>query len=326
MNDILGIKINTDRQKDRFFVDGHVDLPYYMMNHAKSQTAATLDHGPFTLEKAAQSGVRLFCTALYCEDKYNGEASYSRFQEILKYTHKTYKRVPVIGKKAELEQIKASENQIGTVLLLENADVLAGKSEHLEAIMEAGIRMVGLTHVGKNRLADGNMVRYSDGFRSRGKEIVQELTQSGIIIDIAHLHEKCFWQLLDITDAAIITSHTGIKNICNTPRNIDLEMAGKICERNGIIGITFNPEMLSLDGKADAEKVFMHLDTIVQCYGPINLGIGSDFCGYDVETEGLEDITGLKRLINILSAHGYDKESIKGIMGGNWLRFYETVF
>ena len=62
------------KQEKAFFVDGHVDLPYFMMNHARKSNLSEIRDAPFTIEKAGRAGIRLFCTAIYCEDRFNGDA------------------------------------------------------------------------------------------------------------------------------------------------------------------------------------------------------------------------------------------------------------
>jgi len=91
-----------------------------------------------------------------------------------------------------------------------------------------------------------------------------------------------------------------------------------------MVGITFNPEMLSPGGEARLENVFAHFDTVVQKFGPQGVGIGSDYCGFDLVTEGLEDITGITALIDVMLDHGYPSEDVNDIMGRNWLRIYES--
>ena len=82
--------------------------------------------------------------------------------------------------------------------------------------------------------------------------------------------------------------------------------------------------MLAPGGKACLEDVFAHLDTVVQKFGPKCVGIGSNYCGFDFVTEGVEDITGITALIDIMLNHGYAHEDINDIMGRNWLRIYES--
>jgi membrane dipeptidase len=128
------------------------------------------------------------------------------------------------------------------------------------------------------------------------------------------------------TEVPIISSHTGLREICDLQRNINLEQASRIFERGGMVGIAFNPDMLSPEGSANMETVFAHLDTLVQRFGPEGVCIGSDFCGYEGTTEGLEDITGIFGLREVMRTHGYDEGTVSRIMGLNWLRLFESLF
>ena len=305
-----------------FIVDGHVDLPYFMMNHSNAPSLSALDDAPFTLEKARKSGVRLFCTALYCADTYNGAGSFQHFQDVLQFTVEHFDGVALVKNRGDLEILQQSPQPTATLFLLENADALTENLSYIPRMKQEGIVIVGLTHAGNNRLADGNDVFHSDGLTPDGREVIRALTGNGLLIDIAHLHPRCFWQLLDITEAPIISSHTGIRELCNIQRNIDLEQAGEIIKRDGTVGLTFNPDMLAVDGNASTEHVFAHLDTLVQKFGPDGVGIGSDFCGFEHVTEGLDDITGTHHLVEMMRAHGYGEGSINKILGLNWLRLF----
>jgi membrane dipeptidase len=90
-----------------------------------------------------------------------------------------------------------------------------------------------------------------------------------------------------------------------------------------MVGITFNPEMLAGPGRFGIERMFEHVDTYVQRFGPDAIGIGSDFCGFDETLIDAEDITGVEKLIEIMLSAGYGREAVNQIMGGNWIRFFE---
>jgi membrane dipeptidase len=307
----------------RLYVDAHVDLPYFMMHQSEDVTLNHLNQGPFTLQGAFEAGFRLFFTAIYCADRFNGAPAFQNLQTVLRYTREHYDKVEVIKDRKTLDALTADPFKMGTVLLLENADALAGNYWYIGNLRDEGILLVGLTHAGKNRLGDGNAVFHSDGLTDTGREVIEALQDHGLVIDVAHLHPKCFWQLLDITEAPLVTSHTGVRNINKNPRNIDFEQAREIIGRNGMIGLSFNPELLSESGQANIDSVFSHLDTLVQKFGPDGIGIGSDFCGYDGSADGLEDVRKVSDLTPLMREHGYDEKAIEGILGLNWLGFLE---
>lgn len=314
-----------DSKPDTLYVDGHVDLPYFMANHAPDRIFDDLEIGPVTPDTVKKSGVRLFNTAIYCQDIFNGEKALSHFEANFDFTRQILDNVIHVKRKSDIIELKNNSYLLGTVFLLENADVLAGNNSLIQSLRDQGIFIVGLTHIGTNRLADGNAVMHSEGITSEGREVVHVLKDNNILIDVAHLHPSCFWQLMDLIDTPCVSSHTGISERYNTPGNLDMEQIKQIADRGGLVGITFNSEMLSTNGEADVEDIFIHIDTVVQKFGPDYAALGSDFCGFDTPATGMEDFTGVSNLEKVLTKHGYQKDAIEKIMGLNWLRIYEGL-
>lgn len=305
--------------------DGHIDLPYFMMRKAPGLSFTDLEDGPFTPAKARSSGLRLFCTALYCEDRFNGSAAFRNFQELLRFSLDCLGQDLIIRSMDGLKRLQGKAYRLGTVLLLENADPLVGHLSEVPRLKAAGVLFVGLTHIGRNRIADGNSVVSPLGITREGRDLIQVLDKNGLGIDVAHLHPQCFWELMKQGPATVLTSHTGVRELCDLPRNIDLHQARAILERKGMIGITFNPEMLSPERCADIALVFRHMDTLVQRFGPEGIGIGSDLCGFDLPTEGLEDVRGIERLGRFMLDSGYGEEATAKILGLNWVEFIGRV-
>jgi membrane dipeptidase len=316
----------TGNLKGSVLVDGHVDLTYYLMNLSEDLPLSALEDGPFTLNKIREVGLRLFSSALYCQDEFNGEGAVRHLKEILNFTLDHFDEVLIVKGHADLASIQEDPEIVGTLFLLENADALVGNLSFVEEMIEAGVRIVGLTHRGRNRIGDGDGVLVPGGFSPEGMEVIGVLDDLGLLIDVAHLHPKCFWKLLDMFDGPIVSSHTGIRTVCDIQRNIDMQQAEEIIGRGGLVGVTFNPEMLTPGGRANLEHVFIHIDVLVQKFGPEGVGIGSDFCGFDQVAEGLEDVTKIPQLAEMMLEHGYGEGAVEKIMGRNWLRLYENLF
>ncbi len=314
-----------DPKPDTLYVDGHIDLPFFMAAHAPDMIFDDLDTGPVTPDTVKRSGVRLFNTAIYCQDIYNGGKARIHFQNNLDHANRILENVIHIRSGNDIQEIKNSEDAMGTVFLLENADALTNNTSLAMSLRDQGVYIVGLTHKGTNRLADGNEVMHSDGITPECREVVHVLLDNNILIDVAHLHPSCFWQLMDLVEGPCVSSHTGIRERCNIPRNLDLEQVRQIYDRNGLIGIAYDPKMLAPDAEADIEDIFIHLDIVVQKFGPDCVALGSDFCGYKKVTTGMEDLMGVNTLKGIMEGNGYSKEAVDKIMGINWLRIYEGL-
>jgi len=298
------------------WVDGHVDLPY-----ALAQKGAA----PFSMDQAREAGIRVFVTALYCADAFNGPSAQDHFQSVLDLALRHPQAAPLIRDANGWEECLWGEAGPGAVLLLENADILADGIE-IGWLKELGIRLVGLTHTGSNRLADGNAVPFSRGLTPEGSRAAQALHRGGLLLDVAHLHPVCFWELLDRVEGPLVSTHTGIRDILDTPRNLGLDQVDRMVERGGMVGISMNPEMLTGKRLASLSDVFRHLDTAVQRVGARGVGIGSDFGGFEGVTQGVEHMAKIGALSEEMLRHGYPQGAVDAVMGLNWVRVLGRLF
>ena len=314
----------NDRHSDLPIVDGHVDILYEMIRHHPDTPFHEISTGPVTLKKLEKGGIRIIVTALYCPDEHNGPGSAAEYLEgLFDMADKYLAGLNHILTAKEIDSCFKGETGIGKILLLENSDALLEMGT--DKLEESGLKVVGLTHAGRNRIGDGNGIRYPEGLTSEGKALVKILDNNGFAIDLAHLSQPCFWEVIDTFKGPVISSHTGISPLCDIPRNLSPEQVEIMLQRDGLIGITINPEMLSEDQIADAEDVFKHIDFIAQKYGVDGIALGSDLCGFDMVTSGAEDISKLKNLVEILERHGYPREAVQKIMGENWRLFYSSL-
>jgi len=305
-------------------IDAHVDLLYDLLRHHPETALADLPDAWVSLPKMEQGGVRVIVSAFYCEDAHNGlvkAADNLRF--LLEYSEKNLGEFKTIRTVEELECCYHDTGNPGALLLLENADALLEFPP--ETLKRKGFRVVGLTHVGKNRLGDGNAVADPGGLTPQGRDLVRELDRLGFAIDMAHLSVPCFSEVADIFSGPILSSHTGLRQFCDTPRNLSDEQIRIILSRGGVVGLAAFPGMLSASGKADISDVFRQIDWMVQKFGHQGIAIGSDFGGYDSVCEGFEDHSRLPVLVEMLSEAGYPDTVIEGILGGNWFRFFSGL-
>jgi len=153
-------------------------------------------------------------------------------------------------------------------------------------------------------------------------ELMDEL---GIIVDVSHLSESCFWDLVENHKKTIIASHSDCKALCNHPRNLTDEQLKAIAEKNGVIGINFYPRFLVKEGKATVDDLIKHIEHIEKTIGINHIGLGSDFDGIPSTPVGLEDVSKLPNLTAKLLEHGYSKKDIKKILGENFLRVIREI-
>ncbi len=305
-----------------FTIDGHLDIVFEMRQSHPNVPFHELDDLPVTLDKIRSANLLVIVAALYCPDTYNGGRSAGFLSDLVAYAEKYLTGLFHIASAKELTDC-IKQKTPGMIWLIENADGLLEFDRR--RLAETGIKVAGLTHVGRNRLGDGNNVSFPEGLTGKGKDLVRELAQEGFAFDAAHLAEPGFRDLARIYEGKIISSHTGVRSLCDIPRNLTRDQIAVILERKGVIGIAADPQMLTPAGEASIEDIFNHIDWIAQSFGTEAIGIGTDFCGFYTTNSGFEDVTHLADLARMMLAHGYPPESVNEIMGGNWRVFYESL-
>ena len=305
-------------------IDGHVDLLYSLMRYSPGTAFSALTDGEITPDRLREGNVRLIISAFYCADPHNGPVTARAHLNDLYAQAQTLLRglTPILSA-GDLEQTWRGTGEPGVLYLLENADALV--DENVSRWQARGIRVVGLTHAGENRIGSGNGVNSSGGLTAAGLRLVRELARLGIVIDVAHLSDPCFWQLMDCYSGPLISSHTGFRRFCHLPRNLSDEQVRVLMDRNGMIGVSVNPDMLDKNLSAGLFQVVEQIDWLVQQYGDHQVAIGSDFGGFESTAPGMEHPGKFQSLAGGLQAIGYSQSAVENILGNNWYRFYKKL-
>ena len=224
------------------------------------------------------------------------------------------------------EIIKANEEgKIAAMLSIEGADVIEGRISMLRVYHRLGIRMVGLVHSLRNLLADGVADNRTKGGLSQfGVEVVEELDKLGMIVDVSHLSDAGFWDVLEISKDPVVASHSNARAVCNHPRNMTDDMIRALADRGGVMGMNFATDFVHPKNPS-VETLVDHIDHIVDLVGPEHVGLGSDFDGIPDTPRGLEDVSKMPSITKELVKRGYSEEYIRLILGGNHLRLIKRV-
>ncbi len=217
------------------------------------------------------------------------------------------------------------QGKTAALLSIEGADVLEGEVGVLRMFYRLGVRMVGLVHSLRNQLADGvTDARTRGGLSAFGVEVVEELHRLGVLIDVSHLNDAGFWDLLDVSTQPIVASHSNSRAVCAHARNLTDDQIGALADRKGVMGINFAPSFVH-PTRADVARVVDHIDQIVELVGADYVGLGSDFDGIRSTPLGLEDVSKLPNVTQELVRRGYPETEIRKILGENHLRVWKDV-
>jgi len=225
---------------------------------------------------------------------------------------------------AEIMQAN-EEGKIAAMLSIEGADIIEGRVGMLRVYHRLGVRMVGLVHSLRNLLADGVADnRTKGGLSVLGVQVVEELNRLGMIVDVSHLSDAGFWDVLETSKEPVVASHSNSRAVCPHPRNLTDDMIKALSDTGGVIGMNFAPDFVHKT-QPSVETLVDHIDHIVDLVGPGHVGLGSDFDGIPSTPVGLEDASKMPAITEELVKREYSEDYIRLILGGNHLRLIEEV-
>jgi len=236
------------------------------------------------------------------------------------------------------------DDKINLMLTIEGSAAIGDNLSMLRNLYRLGLRSLSLTHNPRNILADGYTEGPHAGLSYYGRALVQEATDLNMIIDLVHINERGFYDILDLTEQPVVVSHSNARSLCDHPRNLTDEQIKAVADRGGVVALNFMAYTIDLDvTNATLGKLLNHADHIVDLCGVNALGAGPDFVDYFIElliedckragepvemagyVQGIENIGKMGVFIDGPSSRGYSDTDIQKIMGGNVLDLYKRI-
>ena len=217
----------------------------------------------------------------------------------------------------------AIENGLSSsILAIEGGGGLMPDSREIDTLYRMGLRVMGLCW-DTNELATSAWDKEDLGLTELGKLMVDILSAYGIIIDVSHLSDRSFYDVIERTAYPVIATHSNFRDICASPRNLTLDMAKRIASRGGIIGLNLYPGFLSDSGVADKDDIYRHVDYALEHLGEDTLCFGCDIDGVEAYPCGFnEDESIHDTLVDILLKR-YSEGVVEKIAGLNAINFFK---
>ena len=226
------------------------------------------------------------------------------------------------------EDFERSEQQgkIAAVLGMEDGEPVAGELSILRNFYRLGVRNLGLVWGYPNCIGTGVSTDEpsTNGLTNFGKEVVKECNRLGIVIDVAHINEAGFDDVMDISDDPVINYHANAYALHNHPRNMRDSQIKQIAENGGVVNVIFF-FLHEEEGKNTVETLVDHIDYIVDLVGIEHVGIGSDFDGLEEALKTVKDASDYYKITSELLRRGYEEKEISKIIGGNLRRVFQQV-
>ncbi len=309
--------------------DAHCDTICRMTNEGYSLEKSNKT-GHLDIFRMQEGGIDIQIFAVFIEDIYKPDRSLRRALQLInsfdQEVKKNHSSISLARNFSQLQEIKNS-GKIAAILSIEGGEVLEGELGILNILYQLGVRLLTLTWNQRNQIADGiEEARTGSGLTNFGLQVIKEMNRLGMIIDVSHLSEKGFWEVVEQSQAPIVASHSNCYSLCSHPRNLKDEQLKAIADKRGVIGVTFVPRFLTeKKGKVTIEEIIKHIDYLVEKIGIDYVGLGSDFDGTKKLPVGLEGVEKYPYLTLELLKRGYRKEDINKILGDNLLRIFKEV-
>mgnify|MGYP006195946433 CR=1 FL=1 len=225
-----------------------------------------------------------------------------------------------IRSKADLERLisarKSDKQVIGAMLGIEGGHALEASLENLEKVFAAGVRMIGPTHFFDNEFGGSAHGENGAGLSDFGKSAVQKMNELGIFIDLAHASPAIVEDVLNLTTKPVMVSHTGVRAVLDSQRNLSDAQIRKIAANGGIIGIAFFDMAV---GEPELPNIIASIKHVRDLVGVEYVALGSD---YDGSVAVPFDITGLPLIVEGLMNAGFSEAEIRAVMGENVKNFF----
>lgn len=231
------------------------------------------------------------------------------------------------------------QDKISAVMTMEDACPIGEDIKNLAYCYEKGVRMVGLTWNFKNQVGYPNYKDFKrtgwtpnlfkpeteHGLTDFGKALVLEMNRLGMVVDVSHLSDKGFYDVISLSKKPIVASHSNARSICKNVRNLTDDMLKKLCDNGGVVGMNYAKGFLCEDeekGKNTVEFVLKHVKYIKKKFGVDCIALGSDFDGIDADIQ-LSDASKLPSLVSALERAGLTADEIEKICYKNALRVFK---
>ena len=209
-----------------------------------------------------------------------------------------------------------AEGKMSAILTIEGPAGFGFDPALLEDLYKVGFRITSLGWNEKNPLTGSH--KTGGGLTDLGKEYLKEAQRLGMIVDVSHISDEGFWDIMDITEKPVIATHSNSRTVCNHSRNLTDDMFRAICETGGVAGFNqcdaFVGDAPTIDTACDHFLHFLELDP-----DGTHIALGGDLDGCDKLPEGFDGVQDYPKLAARLEERGLDEKTMYNIFWHNAL-------
>lgn len=326
-------------------IDGHFDLLMDVQIQRERGRTKVIETDYY--QRFVQGGVNAIIAAVFVDSSYLPEMGLRKALSQISALYEEVKESPdklMICYNGEDMELARESGKIGFLLSLEGAEPIGTDLSLLRVFYELGVRNLGLVWSRRNAVADGSFFSpvkegRKGGVTSFGVKVIAEAERLGITIDVSHLNDEGFWDVMEISTKPFIASHSNARSLCRTMRNLTDEQIKAIASKNGVIGVNAASMLVGDDDSSSHLNQLMdHVDHLVEVAGINHVAIGLDLCDDFMKYVSPDDLASMPRKpFDVVSGHqslplffeglvkrGYTEDMMKAILGENLLRIFKS--
>ncbi len=298
--------------------DLHCDTALALLGEDLKQTSS-LKHNDchIDLDRASTLGGYAQCFACFTTTVGGGPKPVEVFEReidtILREMERNYQQIALAYTPEEISQ-NLEKGMMSGILTIEGPAGFGFDPELLENLHRLGFRITTLGWNEKNPLTGSH--KTGGGLTDLGKAYVKEAQRLGMVVDVSHISDEGFWDIMEITKAPVIASHSNSRSVCNVSRNLTDDMFLAICKTGGVTGINLCPDFLgvnpNLDTVCDHIFHFLTLDPTGK-----HIALGGDLDGIGSLPEGFTGVQDYEKLAQRLLERGLSEQQIRDIFWNN---------
>ena len=231
--------------------DGHIDLPYRLNKHWEDVSVRT-EKGQFDYPRAKEGGLdapfmSIYTPARFEEQGRSKAVADSLIDGVIALATDHPDKFAIAVTPDEVER-NFEAGVISLAMGMENGSPIEGSLDNVRHFYDRGIRYITMAHSKDNHLCDSSYdtTGTHGGLTDFGREVVREMNRLGIMVDVSHVDDDSFWQIMDLTTAPVIASHSSCRHFLpGFERNMDDEMIRRVAQNGGVVQINFGSSFIS---------------------------------------------------------------------------------
>lgn len=309
--------------------DLHCDTALTLLGESRNE-AGSLKKNQLHIDLERASKLEAYCQCFACfttpmMQEWNKLSPIVIFErELATIQREVDKNKRLISFAYSADEIEANreKGKMSAILTIEGPAGFDFDPELLENLHQIGFRITTLGWNESNVLTGSNVT--GGGLTEKGREYLKEAQRLGMLVDVSHISDQGFWDIMDCTQAPIVASHSNSRALCNHSRNLTDDMFRAICQTGGVAGINQYAEFLgeqpTLDTVCDHIFHFMELDPSGK-----HIALGGDLDGCEQLSRGFEGIQSYPALAQRLLERGLNEETIRDIFWNNALNVLRSA-